>query len=175
MNAATGGHTPLSAFSFEPNSNTTSSLAAGSGSSAVPNTNPLFAGSTWWGFAAAVDPFVLPVLGPDEFTAFLFAVEVPESLLPLARDVQFAGGEGLTDGTPIFTGDHPAQYFTAANPSVEFVPEPNSLVLALLAAAAVVVARRSRFVVPTADRLFIGSLRLHFSAGVGRRFPPFFA
>ena len=81
------------------------------------------------------------MLGPDEFTAFLFAVEVPESLLPLARDVQFAGGEGQADGTPIFAGDHPVQYFTAANPSVEFVPEPSGVVLALVAAVTILIAR----------------------------------
>ena len=142
MNTTHGSHTPLASFSFVPNSTTSSSLTGGSGSSSVPGTNPLFDGSDWFGFSSAVDPFVPPVLEPDEVTAFLFTVEVAETLLPLSLDVQFAGGEGQTDGMPIFSGDHPVQYFTAANPSVEFtapVPEPSTVVLALMAAAGLAV------------------------------------
>jgi hypothetical protein len=130
---ADGSHTPLSAFSFVPNSATTAALADGSGSSSVPGTNPLFAGATWFGFSSLVNPFTLPTLGPDEFTAFEFTVEVPQALLPLTVNSQFLGGEASSDGTPIFSGDHPAQYFTAADPSVTFVPEPSSVLLMALA------------------------------------------
>ncbi len=126
---ADGSHTPLSAFSFVPNSSTTGALSVGSGSSSVPGTNPLFAGATWFGFSSPVNPFSLPTLGPGEFTAFEFTVEVPQALLPLTVQSQFAGGEALTGGTPIFSGDHPAQYFTAADPSVTFVPEPSAMLL----------------------------------------------
>jgi hypothetical protein len=130
INSETGSRTPLPAFSFAPNATTTGSLMAGSGSSSVPNTNPLFDGSIWNGFSSLVDPFSLPELGRGEFTAFQFAVDVPEALLPLRLDAQFAGGEGLSDGTPIFDGAHPAQYFTAANRSLVMttpVPEPSSI------------------------------------------------
>jgi hypothetical protein len=118
VNAATGRRRRVSAFSFVANATTTSSLAAGSGSSSPPNTNPLFSGSTWFGFSSPVDPFPPPTLGSGEFIAFQFGVEVPRSLLPLVLDAQFAGGEGGSDGTPIFSGDHPAQYFTTADRSV---------------------------------------------------------
>jgi hypothetical protein len=147
MNTTNGNHTPLASFSFVPNSTTSSSLTAGSGSSSVPGTNPLFDGSDWFGFSSAVDPFVPPVLQPDEVTAFLFTVEVAQPLVPLSLDVQFAGGEGQADGTPIFGGTHPVQYFTAANPLVEFtepVPEPSTGVLAAIAAAAVAFGARRR-------------------------------
>jgi hypothetical protein len=140
---ADGSHTPLSAFSFVPNTVTTAALAAGSGSSSVPGTNPLFAGSTWFGFSSAVDPFSLPALGPGESTAFEFTVAVAEALLPLVVDAQYAGGEALTGGVPIFSGDHPAQYFTAANRTVVFVPEPSALVLTA-SAIAVLLARCRR-------------------------------
>lgn len=132
---ADGSRTPLAPFSFVPNPTTTDSLAAGSGSSSVPETNPLFAGSTWFGFSSNVDPFTLPALGPGEFTAMEFTVEVPGALVPLVLDAQFAGGQAFADGTPIFSGDHPARYFTAENRTAALVPEPTSLLL--LAAAAV--------------------------------------
>jgi hypothetical protein len=134
VNTTDGSHTPFAAFSFVPNSVTTAALAAGAGSSGPPGTNPLFPGATWFGFSSVVNPFLLPSIGPDEFTAFDFTVEVAESLLPLVLDAQFAGGEGLSDGTPNFGGDHPAQYFTARDPSVVFVPEPSALLMMVLAA-----------------------------------------
>jgi hypothetical protein len=137
-----GSHTPLSAFSFAPNSVTTAALAAGAGSSGPPGTNPLFAGSTWFGFSSLVGPFTLPTLGPGEYTAMAFTVEVAEALVPLVLDAQFAGGEALSNGTPIFNGDHPAQYFTAADPSVAIVPEPRMLILLALAASCVSICRR---------------------------------
>jgi len=144
---ADGSRTPLPAFSFVSNSTTSAALAAGSGSSSVPNTNPLFAGSTWFGFSSPVDPFALPTLGPGEYTAFEFTVEAAEALLPLVRDVQFAAGEGFSDGTPIFSGGHPAQYFTAANPALRLspVPEPSSLTLLMLALGSALASRRLRW------------------------------
>ena len=149
LDTSDGSRTPFAAFSFAPNSVTSAALVAGSGSSGVPGTNPLFAGSTWFGFSSAVDPFVPPVLGPGEITAFEFTVEVAEALLPLVLDAQFAGGEGYADGTPIFTGDHPAQYFTAARPVVTLrpVPEPSAWMMTWVAAA-MFLARRA----PTTQR-----------------------
>ena len=137
VNTSDGSRTPLPAFSFAPSGTTSAGLTAGSGSSTVPNTNPL-AGGTWFGFSSLVDPFVLPSLGPDEFTAFQFDLELPAALAPLLTETQYAGGEGATDGTPTFTGDHPVQYFAAADPQVLLtapVPEPSSLLLMGLGAA----------------------------------------
>jgi hypothetical protein len=128
---ADGTSTPFAAFSFAPNPTTTAALGAGAGSSGPPGTNPLFPGATWFGFSSVVNPFALPPLGPGEYTAMEFALEMDRALAPLAIDAQFAGGEALADGTPIFSGDHPAQYFTAADPSARLAPEPSSLFLAL--------------------------------------------
>jgi len=138
-----GSHTPISAFSFTADAATSAALAAGSGLSSVPNTNPLFAGATWFGFSSPVNPFPPPALGPGQFTAFEFTVELPATLLPLTLPAQYAGGEGNTSGIPIFDGDHPAQYFTAANPSVTFVPEPASAWLAVMCAVLCVGLRRT--------------------------------
>jgi hypothetical protein len=123
VNAATGGTRPLTAFSLAPNTTTSDCLAAGSGSSSVPNTNPLFEGSRWFGFSSPVQPFAPPVLRPGEFTAFQFTLEADRALLPLVLDVQFAGGQGGSNGKPTFDGPHPAQYFTADNQCVA-VTEP---------------------------------------------------
>jgi hypothetical protein len=118
---ANGSRTPLSAFSFAPNAVTSAALARGSGSVGAAGTNPLFAGSTWFGFSSFVNPFVLPTLRPGEFTAMEFAFEAAEALLPLTLQAQFSAGEGLASGAPNFSGDHPAQYFTATNPFVTLI------------------------------------------------------
>jgi hypothetical protein len=118
---ANGSRTPLAAFSFEPNSVTSAALARGSGSVGTAGTNPLFAGSTWFGFSSFVNPFVLPTLQPGEFTAMEFAFEAAEALLPLTLQAQFSAGEGQTSGAPNFGGDHPAQYFTTTNPFVTLI------------------------------------------------------
>jgi hypothetical protein len=144
VDSTDGSRAPLSAFSFAPDAVTTAALAAGSGSSSLPNTNPLFPGATWFGFSTPVDPFPQPVLGPGEFTAFEFAVEVPSTQLPVTLHSQFAGGEGRADGTPIFEGAHPAQYFAAASPFVTLVPEPASLSLAVVCAAICLASRSNR-------------------------------
>ena len=58
--------------------------------------------------------------GPDEYLRMTFEVLVPESLVPLITDVQFGSGEGETDGTPIFTGEHPVEYYSGQDPEAEF-------------------------------------------------------
>ncbi|TWU24793.1 hypothetical protein [Bythopirellula polymerisocia] len=146
FNNSTGASVPLPAFSFLPNSITTTSLMAGSGSSVQSNTNPLFEGSSWFGFSSAVASFLLPVLSPDEMLAFQFAVELPTLQLPLRLEAHYAGGEGQSEGTPIFDGTHPVQYFTVADPSVLVtapVPEPNTLTLAITIGVILVLRRSS--------------------------------
>jgi len=126
-NVVTGAYKRVSAFSLMPNATTTSAMQAGTGMSSPPNTNPLFEGSTWFGFSSTVEPFAPPVLGPDESTAFRFNVEVPETLLPLTLSAQYAGGQGASDGSPSFDGPHPVQYFTASDPTVVLTaPDPTS-------------------------------------------------
>lgn len=146
VNTIDGSRTVFSPFSFSANPVTTSAFAAGSGSSSVPGTNPLFADSTWFGFSADVLPFSLPTLAPDEYLAMQFTVEVPEALVPLALDAQFGAGPGQTDGTPIFDGAHPVQYFAASDPELMFtapIPEPAALALTMVAALSCVCARPS--------------------------------
>jgi len=65
-----------------------------------------------------VDAFTLET-GPDEYIRMTFEVLVPEALAPLLIDVQFASGEGGPDGTPIFTGEHPVEYYTGDDPLVQ--------------------------------------------------------
>ncbi|MFW6124939.1 MAG: PEP-CTERM sorting domain-containing protein, partial [Pirellulales bacterium] len=94
----------------------------------------------WFGFSADVEPLTAPALGPGEVFALGFDVLVPAASMPLPTTVQFGAGQGESDGTPIFSGDHPVQYFTAEDSSAHFVPEPSSLGLlsgAVLALAAV--------------------------------------
>jgi hypothetical protein len=144
-NTSDGSRTVFSPFSFSVNPVTTSAFAAGSGSSSVPGTNPLFAGSTWFGYSADVLPFSVPTLAPDEFLALQFTVEVAEALLPLSLDAQFAAGAGQSDGTPVFDGVHPAQYFAATDPQIEFtatIPEPTAVALATMAVMSVLGQRR---------------------------------
>ena len=120
LNSVTGLRTAFLAFSFLPNQNTTRGLTDGADPGGLPNTQPVFPGSIWSGFASDVAPFTLPLLGADEWVALEFTIEFPETLLPLTLDVQFAGGEGQTDGTPIFDGEHPVQYFAPTDTSVVF-------------------------------------------------------
>ena len=144
-NTANGTRTSLSEFDFISNPITTSALTAGAGSSGPPGTNPLFPGSTWFGFSSPVDAFPQPILETDEIIEFVFKLEIAEGLLPLVLDVQYAAGEGLSDGSPIFSGDHPVQYFSTADPSVHIhraaVPEPNSFAAALILLSALACTR----------------------------------
>lgn len=147
FNTLTAQSTPVNAFSFAPNGTTTAGLAAGSGSSTAPGTNPLYPGASWFGFSSEVLPFVPPTPGPHEMLAFEFEVAVPAGSLPLSLLGQYAGGEGLTDGTPIFTSDHPVQYFTADDPAVVFsapVPEPSALAVVVMVVFSVLVIRAPR-------------------------------
>jgi hypothetical protein len=72
FNRVTGSRVPLPEFGFLPNAVTTDGLANGAGPGGPTGTNPLFEGSTWFGFSATVEPFTPPVLGPDESFAFEF-------------------------------------------------------------------------------------------------------
>ncbi|MCZ6892663.1 MAG: hypothetical protein O7H40_01280, partial [Gammaproteobacteria bacterium] len=138
LDTATGAQTPLAAFSFIANATTSQALADG-----LPTGGgPVVAGATWFGFSSPVQPFVLPALGASEMVVFLFAFEFPLALLPLSVNVQFAAGEGATDGTPIFAGDHPVQYFTVNDATVTFssniaVPVPGVMPVLACALASV--------------------------------------
>ena len=141
LNTATGTQSPLAAFSFVANAPTSQALADG------PTTGggPVVAGATWFGFSSPVQPFVLPALSPNEMIVFLFAFEFPLALLPFSVDVQFAAGEGTTDGAPIFTGEHPVQYFTVNDATVVFssdiaVPVPGVMPVLACALAYVMLA-----------------------------------
>ena len=129
-NTVTGITTPLPQFNFSANSNTSASFSAGSGLS-DPATNPIIPAATWFGFSAPVEPFIAPTLGPNEVIELGFVVVVPTSALPLSIQAQFAAGEGVSGGTPLFTGQHPAQYFTASDNRLILVPEPSGLLLTL--------------------------------------------
>jgi hypothetical protein len=144
---ATGASTPLAEFDFAPSTAASEGLATGSGSTTVLDTNPVFPGATWFGFAALVDPFTLPALGSGEVFEMRFELEVPPAALPLTLTTQFAGGEGQTDGTPLFTGDHPVTYFTVDNPEITLansIPEPSTCVLAVLGLLSLGTTRRRR-------------------------------
>jgi hypothetical protein len=134
--------TDLSAFVFSTNANTSAGLAAGSGPGGPPDTQPLFEGATWFGFASTVDPFSVPPLGPGEIVALGFDLDIPVEALPLGLEVQFAAGEGDASGNPLFSGDHPPRYFSGANPVVS-LPEPASL-LGELALATLALLRLGR-------------------------------
>lgn len=117
VNRVTGKETRVDNFQFEANANTSRGMAAGGGS-ATSDPGPLIGGADWFGFSSSVEPFTLET-GPDEFIRMTFEVLVPQALAPFLTDVQFASGEGQADGTPIFSGEHPVQYYTADNPLAE--------------------------------------------------------
>lgn len=114
VNRSSGKSIPLEDFRFAPNDLTSRQMAAGGGS-AAGDPRPLFDGSEWYGFSSSVQAFTVNT-GPDEFIRMTFEVLVPEALVPFITGVQFASGEGQPDGTPIFTGAHPVQYYTADDP-----------------------------------------------------------
>lgn len=117
VNRLTAAATPLAQFAFAADPETTAGLAAGAGPGAPAGANPLFPGSTWFGFSAAVTPFSL-TLGPDEYVRLGFDLDVPTRTLPFLIAAQFAAGGGNPDGSPAFGGTHPPSYFTAADPTV---------------------------------------------------------
>jgi hypothetical protein len=117
VNRVTGEETRVEFFRFAANPATTRGMAAGGGSG-INDPRPLINGASWFGFSSAVNPFVLET-GPDEYIRMTFEVLVPEALAPLLTDVQFASGEGQPDGTPIFDGEHPVQYYTGIDPLLE--------------------------------------------------------
>ena len=107
----TGRATPIPAFNFAADRETSTGLAAGSGGSAPGDPNPTIPGADWFGFSSEVQPF-LHEPGPNEFVRMMFVVDMPVSLLPLLTKVQIAAGEGNSDGSPVFYGEHPVSYFT---------------------------------------------------------------
>jgi hypothetical protein len=124
LNVVSRDASDLPAFDFAANANATAALEVGSGPGGAPDGQPLFEGSTWFGFAAAVDPFVLPALSANEILVLAFDLDLPASGLPLSIEAQFAAGEGASDGTPIFSGEHPTRYFSVDDAELLFVPEP---------------------------------------------------
>jgi hypothetical protein len=118
VNRATGEETRVQFFRFAADQETTQGMAQGGGSGAN-DPRPLVDGAGWFGFSSAVNPFLLET-GPDEYIRMTFEVLVPKSLAPLITDVQFGSGEGEIDGTPIFTGEHPVQYYSGRDPEAEF-------------------------------------------------------
>lgn len=88
---------PVEYFRFAADPETSSGMANGGGSGAS-DPRPLIDGAGWFGFSSRVDPFSLETAG-DEYVRMTFEVLVPEALVPLLADVQFASGEGLADGT----------------------------------------------------------------------------
>ena len=118
VNRATGEETRILFFRFTADPETTQGMAQGGGSGAN-DPRPLIDGAAWFGFSSAVNPFMLET-GTDEYIRMTFEVLVPESLVPLITDVQFGSGEGETDGTPIFTGEHPVEYYSGQDPEAEF-------------------------------------------------------
>lgn len=144
LNVVSGDAMDFGAFDFVANATTAMEFGDGAGPGAPAETNPIVEEATWFGFAAPVDPFVLPQLGPNEIVALAFEIEIPESELPFDLEVQFAAGERDATGSPLFFGMHPPQYFTGAAPLVTFAPEPEFSAIALAAAGtlALLVARR---------------------------------
>ncbi len=118
VNRDSGEETPVEFFRFAADQDTTDGLTRGGGPGA-DDPRPLIDGATWFGFSSAVNPFVLET-GPDEYIRMTFEVRVPEALAPLLTDFQFGSGEGETDGTPTFTGEHPVQYYSGDPPQGTF-------------------------------------------------------
>lgn len=118
VNRVTGEETRVDFFRFAADQETTVGMAQGGGSGAT-DPRPLIDGAEWFGFSSAVNPFVLET-GPDEYIRMTFEVLVPEALVSLITDVQFGSGEGEIDGTPIFIGEHPVQYYSGEEPEAQF-------------------------------------------------------
>jgi uncharacterized protein (TIGR03437 family) len=134
-NVATGVSAPLAAFNFEPSATTSGAMMEGSSESTIDAPRPVFDGATWFGFRSPVDRFELPEIDRGAVIELSFGLRVPEALLPLTLTVQFAAGEGLGDGTPRFSGDHPAGYFTAGTTELTIVSRNAAAAAAVNAAS----------------------------------------
>jgi hypothetical protein len=110
VNRITGKASPVENFRFAPDADTTAGMAAGGGSG-IDDPRPIIDGANWFGFSSSVEPFVLETES-DEYIRMTFELRVPENLVPFMTEVQFASGEGQGDGTPIFSGEHPVEYYT---------------------------------------------------------------
>lgn len=131
VNQLTREATPLTQFNFTANATTTAGMSLGSSVSTEPQ--PIFASATWFGFLSPVSAFTAPTLGANEQFELQFDFSILPELLPIAFPVQFAAGEGFASGAPMFNGEHPITYFTAADPVVQLmVPEPGSLLIWML-------------------------------------------
>ena len=121
----TGSATAIPAFSWAANPVTSAGLRAGSGGSEPGDPNPSIPGATWFGFSSEVAPFMLD-LGANEYVRMMFVIDMPVALLPLLTKVQMAAGEGNRDGSPIFDGDHPVNYFDGIDSNL-MLPLPSRI------------------------------------------------
>jgi len=121
-------------FAFATSATMTNGLQRVASETSSSGNRPLFAGSTWFGFASNVAPFRLPRLRAGQQIAFQYEISVPKSALPFTLDVQFAAGEGRADGSPEFAGDHPVTFFAAGNRSVTLASPAPAAVAPLRAA-----------------------------------------
>lgn len=124
MNLATGQHTVLGEFApLATNSVTTAALGNGLGQ--------LFPGATWFGFSGKIEPFMPPLLGPDEIFTFSFVLSFSEedaSRLP-SLPVQFAAGVGEEGGLPVFANVPHAVRYVGVDPLPPCIPTDTALCL----------------------------------------------
>lgn len=107
-------------FNFSEDAATTALLESGTPDVAAgyQGADP---GAAWMGFAASVDPFVPPVLGPNEVMKLWFGVEVePQDLLAL-NGLRVAFAAGSQDP------DHPMEIFTLNTYKVNVPDSPLGL------------------------------------------------
>lgn len=110
---------------LQSNNITSNGLAGGPGATA---------GASWQGYAGMIEPFVPPAIGPDSMFKMLFDIVVPNPLLGqlVGLPVQFAGGEGNTDGFPQFSGPHAVGYFAPEdNRLPPDVPAPGAAAISI--------------------------------------------
>lgn len=53
----------------------------------------------------------------------LFVIDMPATLLPIQTSAQIVAGEGNSDGSPVFDGDHPVSYFSGFDSNL-MLPRP---------------------------------------------------
>ncbi len=127
-------HTISPLTEFEPlllNPATSAAIAAGPG---APT-------GTWFGFSGLINGFTPPTLGPNEVFKLLFVLSVdPLDLNQLLQTtIAFGGGEADGNGIPLFSGQHPFEYF---RPDNDEIPSPGPFALASLALLTVANRRR---------------------------------